>query len=293
MASRAQIYDRDVRRQLNDLSLDNRLISGATREAIKSSAFIFLWATDLAMVMPAWWGVYQKELTKNGGDTKAAVTVADEFVASTNPSARPIDLSHIQRHQNGFLRLFTMFSSFTIKYGNRQRLYYSAWKNGNLSDVEYMRHIVLEAILPSLMTTVGYGLLWGHDPSDDDKLKHGIADLAIYQFQGLPFFRDVIGASISFAAGDFVRDPTKSPVFTGIDLAAKMGGSMYRFAEDLDDDAKMEKAAWAFADMASFYVGVPVPKLARNLIESMRQIQEEPDATWFSAIIPDPDLKKK
>lgn len=292
MASRSQIYDRDVRRQLDELTLDNRLIPGATRDAVKASAFIFLWATDLAMVMPAWWGVYQKELAKNGGDTKAAVTVADEFVSATNPSARPIDLAQLQRSNKGLHRLFTMFSSFTIKYGNRQRLYYSAWKNGQLSGLQYMRHVVLEAMLPSLMTTVGYGMLWGHDPTDEDDLKHTIADLAIYQFQGLPFFRDVIGAGISFAADDYVRDPTKSPVFTGLDLASKMTGSIYRFAEDLEDDAKMEKAVWAFADAVSFKVGLPAPKMFRNLMEGMRQWEEEEGASAFNVLVPDPDAKK-
>ena len=293
MASRAQIYDRDVRRQLDDLSLDNRLIPGATREGVKASAFILLWATDLAMVMPSWWGVYQKNLAANGGDTQAAVTVADEFVASTNPSARPIDLAQLQRSNKGLHRLFTMFSSFTIKYGNRQRLYYSAWKNGHLSGLEYMKHVVLEAVMPSLMTTVGYSLLWGHEPDDEKDLRHSVADLAIYQFQGLPFFRDVIGAGISFATGDFVRDPTKSPVFTGLDLAGKMGSSLYKFAEDMDDDAKMEKAAWAFADMVSFKVGLPVPKLARNILEGVRQYNEEDTATLFNLVIPDPAAREK
>lgn len=293
MASRSQIYDRDVKRQLDDLTLDNRLIPGATREGVKASAFIFLWATDLAMVMPSWWGVYQKELSKNGGDTQAAVTAADEFVAATNPSARPIDLAQLQRSNKGLHRLFTMFSSFTIKYGNRQRLYYSAWKNGQLSGLEYMKHVVLEAMLPSLMTTVGYGMLWGHDPDDDKDLRHSIADLAIYQFQGLPFFRDVIGAGISFATGDFVRDPTKSPIFTGLDLAGKMGGSLYRFAEDLDDDEKMTKAVWAMADILSFRAGIPVPKLARNLMEGVRQYNEEDSATLFNLLVPDPNAKRK
>ncbi len=293
MASRSQIYDRDVRRQLNDLTLDNRTIPGATREAVKASAFIMLWATDLAMVMPAWWGVYQKTLAKNGGDTQAAVTVADEFVAATNPSARPIDLAQLQRSNKGLHRLFTMFSSFTIKYGNRQRLYYSAWKNGQLGGLEYMRHVVLEAMLPSLITTVGYGMLWGHDPTEDDDLRHTIADLAIYQFQGLPFFRDVIGAGISHATGDFVRDPTKSPVFTGLDLAGKMGSSLYGFAADLDDDTKQEKALWAFADMVSFKVGLPVPKLVRNLKEGMRQWEEEDGATLFNVLVVDPDARER
>jgi hypothetical protein len=237
--------------------------------------------------------VYQKTLAANGGDTQAAVTVADEFVAATNPSARPIDLAALQRSNKGLHRLFTMFSSFTIKYGNRQRLYYSAWKNRQLSGLEYMRHVVLEAVLPSLITTVGYGMLWGHDPRDDEDLRHTLADLAIYQFQGLPFFRDVIGAGISHVSGDFVRDPTKSPVFTGVEVASKMTGALYRFATDLDDDAKMEKAVWAFADAVSFKVGLPVPKLARNILESMRQIEEEQDATWFNAILADPDLKKR
>ncbi len=293
MASRAQIYDRDVRRQLDDLTLDNRLIPGATREAVKASAFVFLWATDLAMVMPSWWGMYQKELSKNGGDTQAAVTVADEFVASTNPSARPIDLAQLQRSNKGLHRLFTMFSSFTIKYGNRQRLYYSAWKNGQLGSLQYLRHVVLEAMLPSLMTTVGYSLLWGHEPGDEDDLKHSLADLAIYQFQGLPFFRDVIGAGISWAADDYVRDPLKSPVFTGYDVAKRMAGSLYAFAADLEDDAKMEKAAWAFADMVSFKVGLPVPKLARNLLEGIRQFEEEPNASLFNILVVDPDAKER
>jgi hypothetical protein len=292
MANRSQIYDRDIRRQLDDLALDNRLISRSTREGIKASAWIFLWAGDMAMVMPAWWGTYQKALASNGGDTRAAVTVADELVAATNPSARPIDLSQMQRSQNGFARMFTMFSSFTIKYGNRQRLYYTAWKNGNLSGLDYMRHVVLEAIIPSMLTTVGYAMLWGHEPGDEDDLKHSIADLTIYQFQGLPFFRDIIGAAVSFAADDFVRDPTKSPIFTGVDLAKKMGGSVYRFAEDMDDEKKAEKAVWAFADMVSFRIGVPAPKMVRNLMEGMRQYDEE-DGTLFNVLVVDPDKREK
>jgi hypothetical protein len=69
-----------------------------------------------------------------------------------------------------------------------------------------------------------------------------------------------------------------------------MGGTLYRFAKDLEDDEKMQKAVWAFSDAVAFKVGIPLPKLARNILEGMRQAEE--DGTWFSLLVPDPDKRK-
>lgn len=300
MANRAKLMDRDIGHSLRQFSPDEKSIKGVTLTGIRSSAFIFIWGADAMVALPAWWGAYNKALKTNGGDSAAAVTFADELIASTNPSARPLDLSSLQRSNKGLHRLFTMFSTFTIKYGNRQRSTWNAWKTGQLSGTDFMRYMVLEAILPPLFMSMGLSVLWGNDV-DDEEMKEAGLSLLLYQIQGLPFVRDLAAFGLTTALNAtkekgekkaYVRSPTESPIFAGVDLAERFGNSFAQFVKDLDDDTKQSKAVWAFADLVSYKVGVPVPKMARNLMESMRQWEEE-DGTIFNVLIgPDPGKRE-
>lgn len=297
MERRAQLIDRDINHSLKQFTLDEKSIKGITLTHLRSMSYVFIWIADAMVSVPAWWGAYYKALNKNGGDSAAAVTDADELIAATNPSARPVDLAHFQRSNKGIHRLFTMFSTFTFKYGNRQRAYFNAWKSGEIDSVEYLRYLSLEALLPPMMMSAGVSLLQGNDVDDDEWKKAGLA-VFLYQIQGLPFARDVIGALSTKAVNatldkrEFVPDPTKSALFAGYTALERATNAGLGLINDLDDDKKMGKAVWAFADLASYRFGVPAPKMARNIIEGMRQWEEE-DGTPFNILVPDSDKKER
>ena len=86
---------------------------------------------------------------------------ANEAIAKSQPSARPIDLSEIQMSESTAVRLFTMFSSFTLRWGQRQRLYFDAYRSGQIGLAEYTRHTVYEWFLPILvMNAIPMFMAW-------------------------------------------------------------------------------------------------------------------------------------
>lgn len=300
MSRRAQLLERDIAHSLKAFSLDEKSFKGVTLSMVRSTAFTFIWVADLMVTLPAWFGAYGKAMKANGGDHQAAIVAADELIAATNPSARPMDLAAFQRSNKGMHRMFTMFSTFTMLYGNRLGTHYRAWKSGKLSSQDYLRHVMLEALLPPILTGTGMTLLWGESPDEDDLKKQGLA-IFLYQVQGMPFARDVIAMLATQAVNATIEDrekrawnpdPTKTPIFAGLDLTRRFGASMSEFATDLDDDEKMVKAVNAFMDMAAFRIGVPLPKATRNVIEGMRQF-EEGDGTAFNVFVPNPEKKEQ
>lgn len=285
--SRGSNVDRDIRDSLRKFKLGEKSIKGVTLTDARNAMFILIKAMDYAAVYPAWWASFNKGMKVHEGDIQQAVRHADEAVAASQPSSRPIDMSHFQRSRKGLHRLFTMFSTFTMKYGNRQRYFYGAMRAGEINKARWMENVIMEAILPPLAMRLMFCLFWDREPNAEDMLW----DVLLYQFMGLPLVRDVVGSIVSAGRGKFVSDPGDSPAFTGLKLVTRLGTSVWKWLDDLEDDDKMEKALWAFAEMASYTTGIPAARVAKKLKKGMEQY-EDGEGTPMNILIPNPDTRR-
>lgn len=291
MADRFNTAERETARQMRLINTRGLQFHGVSWANVKDAGLIMIRAMDLMTVLPMWKGIYEREMIATDGDVAAAVRAADEAVAATQPSTRPIDMSYVQ-YAKGLHRLFTMFSTFTMKYGNLQRQSYRAWRAGQLSSAEYFRSIVLQSIIPPILMRLMFLSLWGG--LDEDDLGEDLAyEVAAYQFIGLPYFRD-----IAYAAQQRLRGRPSgqtSPALGGQQIVASAAGDMLTWISDLDDDAKQDRAIDQFAGLVSYVVGVPAWRVAKDLKEGMRQFEERGGGPLDvpNIFINDPEKKQK
>ena len=140
---------------------------------VKEAAFWWIKVNDLSAVYPLWQGAFMQAMDKNSkigvidrselkegmseDETakiikkwqKQAGEYADHIIRSTQPTTLPSALSGLQR-QEGILRFFTSFMTFTLKAGNRLGMYYSALLAGKISPAIMIKHVMLEWISPAL-----------------------------------------------------------------------------------------------------------------------------------------------
>lgn len=300
MAERAKLVDRDIRDLVNTQLSDQgqiRLIPGVefnvpgvNMKAVQQFMFIHIFAGDAALNYPAWIGFYKNALKQNGGNTDAAIIAANEAVAASNPSARVMDLSEFQRSTKGLHRMFSMFQTWVIKYGNRQRGLFNAWRDGGISTYQYLRAQWLEAVLPPLLMQMGWAWMWGRDMEEDD-LEDATFDVLTYQFQGIPFAGDIAAWAVQTPRGAWSPDPRKTPLLSGLDVFTRFEGSIVALAKDMEDEEKLEVAAWRFADLVGWRFGVPISKMAEKAVEGIRQMEEE-GAAAGALLRPDPELRR-
>ncbi len=292
METRSKSFDREIRESGNAILKKNFAgMDRSLKDMFRDAVFIPIRVMDFAAVYPAWHGAYSAEMKKSG-DIEQAVRYADEVIRASQPSSKPIDLSKIQFSRNSAARLFSMFMTFTIKYGNRQRYFYRAWREGSMSTPQYLKRVGIEAIAPPAMMNLLFATLWGEDWEPED----AAVDVLLYQFSGYILARDfasAVGSSVKGKLLDkktYQRSVGESPVFTGLELSQRAVNSIIGIMEDAGDDENFEKAAWAIAEIVSFEVGVPASRIARNLIEGARQYEED-EGTFVNILIPNPEKR--
>ncbi len=140
---------------------------------VRESAFWWIKVNDLSAVYPLWQGAFMQAMDKNSklgvidrselkdgmsedeiGEImqkwqKQAAEYADYIISSTQPSTLPSALSGLQS-QEGILRFFTSFMTFTLKAGNRLGMYYGAWRAGKISKATMIKHVMVEWIAPAM-----------------------------------------------------------------------------------------------------------------------------------------------
>lgn len=298
MATRASSFDREIRESGNAIMGKGFGMDKTRRDQLRDVAFLPIQVMDMVSVLPSWWAAYKAERTR-GADEKTAVRYADEMIRASQPTAKAVEQAKVLYTRTGMTRFFSMFMTFAVTFGNRQRYFYRGWKEGKVSTGEYAKHLALDAIVPVLLQNIVLGALWGGGDDDDENSWAGMAlDVLLYQFSGQVFIRDAAGMAVSafknrvLEEDNFVNNLGESAVLTGFKLAERSYVSLLNVMMDLDDDEKSEKAIWAFAEIVSFWAGLPVPKLVRNIKEGMRQFEEE-DGTLFNVIAPDPQKRSR
>ncbi len=140
---------------------------------VKETAFWWIKVNDLSAVYPLWQGAFMQAMDKNSklgvidrselkdgmseeeiGEVmqkwqKQAAEYADYIISSTQPSTLPSALSGLQS-QEGILRFFTSFMTFTLKAGNRLGMYYGAWRARKISKATMIKHVMVEWIAPAM-----------------------------------------------------------------------------------------------------------------------------------------------
>jgi hypothetical protein len=197
-----------------------------------------------------------------------------------------LDLAAMQRDSRGWVKLFVMFSSFTMAYGNRQRFSYNAWRNGKLSTFEYGWALWLEAILPAMASTLLYSLITTGEPPEPEDLAK---DVFMWNLAGLPFVRDLAGFAIKTVPGQ--TSVIRSPAFIGAEMMGKVGRGLFETGEEFFvdgdvDEKTLDRLTWNIASLASYYLRVPVSQVYDRMMKGMEQI-EDGEGTPLNLLIPD------
>ena len=263
----------------------------------RDGMFILIRAVDALVVVPAWWGSYNKGMKKFGGDAVQAVRYADEMIAASQPVTREFDKSSMQAHSKGMAKLFTFFASFVMRFENRKRLHTKAFLAGKMPFTEYATHWALERILPPIAMNLMFAAIHGEEPDRDDL----IFDSLLYQICGLPFVREVVGV----LANEFRRtvlddkDVWSRGIFSGTPLASVdqivTNGvrGLFKMINDLGDTDTMIEGAVALTEMAAFFMGVgAIPRQTRSVLEGIRQYEEEGGTIGDILVTPNPDKRR-
>lgn len=268
MKERAGKIDRDIE---TALGADKNKFTKA-RDAFN---FLLIHIIDGMTVLPMWWGAYRQGMEMFDGDQGKASRHADKAVSASQPFNRKLDMAAVQRSKKGSHILFTMFSSFTLKFGNRQWLNTQARRQGKISKGAYIRHLAYERLLPPVLMNMMFAAIWGEEPDIEDI---GWSVL-LYQFIGLPFFRDLVTAAVSSyrysRKDEGYKKTVSTPTAVGIDVGQRSVDALANLTADLEDENKRERAAWALFEVFSFVTGVPAAQIARRVDKGMEQIEDD------------------
>jgi len=274
MRDRATSFDRDLPRMASSLRRIGTTKVGRVANEITPHLFVLIRMLDQATVMPLWFGAYNKQLTA-GKTQEEAIAFADEAIEISQPTNRPMDTSVLQRSK-GWFRLFSLFSTFTLKFGHRQRATYRRYVNDpefglGQASTAYM----LEGILPALaMHALFSNMIWGEEFDDEDLVDAGV-EVLTYQFIGMPVVRDLVGGVEGKVRNQPWKGTIGTPLSAGPELVANAIATPIQWAMELDDDEKAEKTLWSIANVVAFAYGIPAPKVLSKLKEGFVQFGEE------------------
>jgi GNAT superfamily N-acetyltransferase len=257
MAARGTAYDREVGEATRRAGYRKRSVwvggKQYTSDDVHAFSMGLIRVMDAAAVYPIWIGAYNKAArTMEQAD---AIKYADRIVRDTQPSSDAVDLTAWQRG-NGIYRLFAMFRTFTLKYGNRQRAYYKGWRAGEVSNKEYLRHALYEHLLPPVLMALLITTLRTGEPPEPEELA---LDTLGYWVCGVP------GLSEAISTFKYHGTITDSPAFYGAEVFGKVLASGYKATQGEID----EKAMWALAEALAYKAGLPVAKVVKTFAEGV------------------------
>lgn len=256
--------DREIRDTVSNLdplikSLNIPFINKKfTGRDAKDAVFFFIQANDRAMTGTVWMAAYRKSMSKgtNGltqeqADAKAII-FADSIVATTQPSSLPMDLAQIQKDE-GFIRLFTSFMTWTLKQQNRFKLKYRAMDAGAITKKQYLEHVIKEGLFASWgSVTISSLLLSGELPEWWEYLTSPVE----YAVSGVPFARDV-GSALRYNGGI-----GESTAFEVMNRHLRTGKTAYKVFKG---DKEYYDLLWAMGYSAEAMTGVPALKVVKNM----------------------------
>jgi hypothetical protein len=265
MKDRMRSFDRDYRSEFFKMSgLQKELAFGdksITWQQVVNWGYMPIRMTDMAAVLPIWWGSYHEMLNENSTNEKEAIRYADDIVRDTQPSAQALDLSAWFR-EGGFFGMFNLHQTFTVgKYGQRQRLYYRAWKNKSISTADYAWFNLVDAFLPIISIHIMIALMKGQDLEDDETARDILKDtVKSWMFMGVPLVNPLIDS-----VTNLYRDPIDVPGERQINtIVNAMRGIKRGVEKGHFTDKEKERIFWDVAHTISAASKVPITKVIQR-----------------------------
>jgi hypothetical protein len=261
MANRSKNFDRELQRTFKSLDTKQKAFyfgdKPVTWDDVVNFGFWQIRAADTATVLPIWYGAFNQKINADQTNLQEAIEYADDMVRNSQPSAQPLDLSSWQR-DGGVIRLFSMFQTFTVgKYGQRQRLFYNAWRNGSISTMEYAWFNVMDGFVPLIAINLLQTIIWGYDIEDDETQKEMLLDvLSKWVLMGVPFASNL---KYAFESGELTSSASIKALEQMWDGARGITN-----LKNFDNKKKRDKALWGVANAMSIYYKVPVSKVVEK-----------------------------
>lgn len=287
MANRLTNFDREIKGEFNKLSGAQRAIYFGDKEVTWQDVVNFgYWQIRLAdtvTVLPIWHGAFESKLNADQSNLQEAIEYADDIVRNSQPSAQSLDLSSWQR-DGGAIRLFSLFQTFTVgKYGQRQRLFYGAWRNKSINTLDYAWFNFMDAFVPLAAINLLQSVIWGRDLEDDETQRDVLLNIfSSWALMGVPIANSLIN-SIHFGAP--IQSPaikTANQIVMGVVSGAKgLGG--------FKNDKERERALWGIANTVSILGRVPAIKVVGKAKRGAKQKKGVPIIKY---LVPAPRGKK-
>jgi hypothetical protein len=288
MKDRLTSFDRELKSAFLKLSSEQRGVyfgdKNVTWRDVANFGFWQIRIADTTTVLPIWNGAFNDKLNADQSNLQEAINYADDIVRNSQPSAQPLDLSSWQR-DGGVIRLFSQFQTFTVgKYGQRQRLFYRAWRNGTVSNVDYAWFNFMDAFVPLVAINLLQALIWGNDLGDEETQKDMVIDvLQSWALMGVPILGQVARSILRYG------DPFDSPVLETGNKAVRGVVSGAKGLANFDDRRAREKALWGLAHVASILSKVPVDKMVQR---AKRGAEQDKGVPGIKYLVPAPPRKR-
>jgi len=270
MTDRANTLDRDVREQMNKMSVAGTLTPKS------STYFILITMSDKAVAIPTWMAAYEKAMSDNGNNEVEAVRFADHVVRTTQGGGREIDLSYVQRGVPGnreLFKAFTMFYSYFNTTLNRNiRAVDLLKRNGLKGTPEFIASIMFVNIIPAVLGAIMAG--YGPD-DDDDPFAWAAVESVKFGLGQVPIVRDVGSYIVNQMAGKYQYLPLRATPLEGSFQDMIVGP--YRVASDLIDGEADEQTAKKAILSAGYWAGLPSRQIWRTSEHLMHVMDNQSD----------------
>jgi hypothetical protein len=286
MLNRLTSFDRELKSSFLKLTSEQRGVYFGTKEDpnaikvtwqdVKNFGFWQIRIADTVTVLPIWHGAFNDKILPDQSNLQEAIEYADDIVRNSQPSAAPLDLSAWQRDA-GAIRLFSQFQTYTVgKYGQRQRLWYNAWKNGSVSTVDYAWFNFMDAFLPLVAMNFLFSVIHGTDLGDEEERNAILRDIFLgWGTMGVPLLGSIVRSISRYG------DPLSSPVLqTGDKLIRGVWSGTYGMAT-FENKKERDKALWGAAHAASILGGVPLDKMIGKAIKGSEQKKGVPGVKYL------------
>ena len=271
MEERQQTFQRDLTVLTESMAEDPTFSRYRTfRRVMSAAAFYLIQKTQFYIVdVPTWMAAYDTELRRNGGDTDAAASVADQLVARSQGSGLLSDRTAFERGTLGkdtrnveLARLMTTFGSYMMAKFSvaTQRVRGTDLK----SPAEFVSLLVDLLMLYTIETAIAL-FLTGHWPDFEDEEEDPLLlflakETGLAIMSGLPLAREAASTLDGFGGGGTLAAAIEdsSDLFTG---AYRMG----EIALGLEDEDRARAALKDVLGGMGVLFQLPTIQLERTL----------------------------
>ena len=256
MVSRSRNMERDVADRLKPFREGTKIFGSKWEEA----AFAMIQAMDAIVAYPTWMAKYNDAIGK-GIDQAKAITLADDAVIRAQGSGLTMDTTALMR-KPGAARLFTMFMSFAMNWQNRQRYYFSGFRESRrtgqseIGTARFLSHFALEWLAPPMLTLLLIGM--GRD-GEFPELEDIGSELLGYWLMGVPIVREIP------ALFEYNKKFGDSAAFKGLNAAVTATRGGMKIAAGEASDEQFYRTMKSTLDAIGFVAGVPTAPIWRTV----------------------------